>query len=111
MASKIEIKVFGRDRHPESKIANKTARDIKKKNKSNSVRHTYYDMDNVNGLVEGALYDVRFIPTTLVLLHGRVVKKWERDAPSKSELSIEIDRYDKVPNDIEIDTHKRYLRL
>jgi len=49
---------------------------------SNEVKMSFYNMDTVEGLAEGAFYNVDNIPTTLVGKNGKEIKRWEQEVPS-----------------------------
>ncbi len=49
--------------------------------KTAHIPFTYFDMDTVEGLTEGALHNVFTVPTTLICTDGQVLKRWEGDVP------------------------------
>ncbi len=45
-----------------------------------------YDLDSVEGLIEGSLRNALEVPTVLVLHSGRETARWEGRAPGEAEL-------------------------
>ena len=89
MAESTSIKVFGKPNCAKCKTTkNKLEFFLPKWNVSNQVKMYFYDMDTVEGLAEGAFYDVGNIPTTLVEKDGKEIKRWELVVPPSKEVEV-----------------------
>lgn len=51
-----------------------------------------YDLDSVEGLIEGSLRNALEVPTVLVLRKGRETARWEGRAPGEAEFRQALDR-------------------
>lgn len=49
------------------------------------VRLSFFDMETVEGLAEGAFYGVTKIPTTVIEEDGSVLKRWDGVVPLSEE--------------------------
>ncbi|MDO9465508.1 MAG: thioredoxin family protein [bacterium] len=89
MAESTSIKVFGKPNCAKCKTTkNKLEFFIPKWNMSNRVKMSFYDMDTVEGLAEGAFYNVDSIPTTVVENDGKEIKRWELEVPPSKEVEV-----------------------
>ena len=89
MAESTSIKVFGKPNCAKCKTTkNKLEFFLPKWNVSNQVKMSFYDMDTVDGLAEGAFYDVDNIPTTVVEKDGKEIKRWELEVPPSKEIGV-----------------------
>ena len=85
------IKVFGKSGCAKCKTTkSKLEFFMPKWNVSNQVKMSFYDMDTVEGLAEGAFYDVDNIPTTLVEKAGKEIKRWELEVPPSVDIEALI---------------------
>jgi hypothetical protein len=50
------------------------------------VQFTFFDMDTVDGLAEGAFYDVYNVPTTIIRNNGSDLVRWDGVVPDSLEL-------------------------
>jgi len=50
------------------------------------VRLTFFDMDSVDGMAEGAFYDVYDVPTTIIRDDGRALARWDGVVPDTKGL-------------------------
>lgn len=58
---------------------------LKKNNYEESITLEFHDMDTVDGMAEGAYYDVLRIPTTVVEEKSRIIARWEGKVPKTEE--------------------------
>ncbi|NOZ63547.1 MAG: thioredoxin family protein [Caldiserica bacterium] len=80
-----EIKIFGKSECARCKSTrNKVEHLIGKENLN--VDYRYYDMEDLDDLTEATLLGVFKIPTTVVLVEGEEVKRWEEEIPPSEEL-------------------------
>ena len=87
----MEIRIFGRQQCPNCKIARKTVVEfLVESGVECDVPTTYFDMDTIDGRAEGAYYDVRAIPTTILSEGNQDIARWDGTIPSKEELSTKI---------------------
>ena len=87
MAENRTIKLFGKPGCAKCKTTkNKLEFFLPKWNVSNQVKMSFYDMDTVEGLAEGAFYDVDNVPTTIVEKDGKEIKRWELEVPPSKEM-------------------------
>jgi len=87
MAENTSIKIFGKPNCAKCRTTkNKLEFFLPKWNVSNKIKMVFYDMDTVEGLAEGAFYDVDNVPTTLVEKDGKEIKRWELEVPSSEEM-------------------------
>ena len=83
------IKLFGKPGCAKCQTTkNKLEFFLPKWNVSNQVKMSFYDMDTVEGLAEGAFYDVDNVPTTIVEKDGKEIKRWELEVPSSKEMEV-----------------------
>ena len=47
---------------------------------------TFYDINTVDGMAEGAFNNVSGIPTTIVMASGRMMGRWDEAIPPSEEL-------------------------
>ena len=45
----------------------------------------YIDMDDLDGMTEGAFYEVADIPTVVILENGKEIKRWVKNPPVSEE--------------------------
>ncbi len=91
MAESTSIKVFGKPDCAKCKTTkNKLEFFLPKWNVSDQVKMSFYNMDTVEGLAEGAFYNVDNIPTTLVEKDGKEIKRWELEVPPSGEIEVLI---------------------
>jgi len=64
-------------------------------NCQDKIEVTYYNLDNPDGLAEGAFYDVGKIPTTILEKNGEIIKKWEGTVPLSEELKESLSKISK----------------
>lgn len=81
----MEIKVFGRKECPDCKLAMMYVDEATMG--CEGVKWSYYDMDSIDGLAEGALNEIIGIPTILILDGECVVARWSGTLPTRDELS------------------------
>lgn len=90
----MELKVFGR---PTCQVCKQAIEKInyflEKWEYNKSISLTYFDMDTVDGLAEGAYYEVFEIPTTVLLSTGdREMERWIKRPPLSKELKPFLDK-------------------
>ncbi len=79
-----KILIFGRSTCPVCKdVLNKFQYFKKKTGFTPEIE--YIDMDEVNGLTEGAFYEVTDIPTVLIVDEGKELVRWVKIPPVSEE--------------------------
>lgn len=87
----MEIKLFGKKGCSKcSSTKNKIGYLLKKWNLEEKIRFSYFDLDNLRGLTEGAYYGVRKMPTTIISSRERELARFEGKIPHSSELEEKI---------------------
>jgi glutaredoxin len=83
----MKITVFGKSQCAICQTTkNKLAHIIQKWNYNNVVRLDFVDMETVDGMAEGAYYDVIKVPTTVIEKDGATITKWEGEIPNSEEV-------------------------
>ncbi len=83
----MKIKVFGKAGCAKCQTTkNKLEHFLKKWNYSNIADLKFFDMDTIDGMAEGAYYDVLKIPTTVVEKGSETIGKWEGEIPDSDEV-------------------------
>ena len=54
------------------------------------VEVTFFDMDSVEGMAEGAFRDVYKVPTTIIEENGRDLVRWEGEVPDSEALKAQV---------------------
>ena len=79
----MEVQVFGKqDCAKCESTKNKLEHFISKLGVADRVRFTFFDMDTVDGLTEGAFRDVFDVPTTIIQQDGEDVVRWSGIPPT-----------------------------
>lgn len=55
------------------------------------VRVIFHDLDTVDGMAEGAFYDVNDLPVTIIMARGRSVARWDGRIPNSNEVRLCLD--------------------
>ncbi|MEO0216397.1 MAG: hypothetical protein ABIL14_05230 [candidate division WOR-3 bacterium] len=79
-----KVYVFGRETCPVCKDAYNKLCYFKEKEQFKA-EIKYFNMDTVDGLAEGAFYEVSDIPTILVLDNDQEIVRWVRNPPISKE--------------------------
>ena len=80
------IKVFGKKNCAKCQTTkNKLHFFLKKWNIADKIKVNFYDMDLVEGLAEGAFYDVGKVPTTVLEKEGKEKARWAGEVPKSEE--------------------------
>ncbi len=79
-----KILIFGRSTCPVCKDVLHKFHYFKEKTKFEPTIE-YLNMDEVEGLTEGAYYEVSDIPTILILENGNELKRWIKNPPVSEE--------------------------
>lgn len=82
----MKIKIFGKKRCAICETTkNKFEHFLKKNNYQESIILEFYDMDTIDGLAEGAYYDVLKIPTTVIEKEADILCRWDGEVPRTEE--------------------------
>lgn len=82
----MKIKIFGKKSCAICETTkNKFSHFLKKNNYEEGVALEFHDMDTVDGMAEGAYYDVLKIPTTVIEKKNRIIARWEGRVPKTEE--------------------------
>ena len=82
----LKVKIFGKENCGKCQSAkNKLKFFISKWNFADRVELLFYDMDTVDGMAEGAYYDVLDVPT-IIFERGRVhLARWDGEVPRSED--------------------------
>lgn len=88
----MELIVFGTPTCPKCKITVKELQAlIDAQNLQKAVEFKYLDMTTVDGLAEGAFYDVGTVPTTILFdKESEIIGRWEGDVPPMKDVTTLI---------------------
>jgi len=83
----MQVKVFGKPGCEFCKTTMKKFETFLKRweIKPEEVSLTFYDMEEVDGLAEGAFYSVTKIPSTVIEKQGEVLARWDGKVPVSEE--------------------------
>lgn len=82
----MKIKIFGKnDCSACTATKQKFEFFLKKWDLKNSAEIVFYDLDTVDGLVEGSLLNAMDVPTTILEKEGEEVARWEKAVPTSLE--------------------------
>ncbi|MFH1867940.1 MAG: thioredoxin family protein [Candidatus Omnitrophota bacterium] len=88
----MKIKVFGKKDCAKCETTkNKLNHFIKKNNYEDKIILEFQDMDTVDGMAEGAYYDVLKIPTSIVEKDDEVMARWDGEVPKTEDFSKAIE--------------------
>lgn len=79
-----KVFIFGKPTCPVCKDARKKIEYFKRKEKFDA-KIEYYDMETIDGLTEGAFYEVSDIPTVIVLDEKDELARWVKQPPISKE--------------------------
>ncbi|HUT33896.1 MAG TPA: thioredoxin family protein [Planctomycetota bacterium] len=83
----MEIRVFGKQNCGKCESTkHKVQHFIEKLGLLEAVSMTFFDMDTVDGMAEGAFCDVFDVPTTIIKDNGRDLVRWDGVVPDSLEL-------------------------
>lgn len=78
----MKIKVFGKRNCAKCEtVKNKIGHFLKKNECADKVSVEFQDMDTVEGMAEGAYYDVLKIPTSIFEKGGEIIARWDGEVP------------------------------
>lgn len=82
----MKVKIFGKKGCVKCETTkNKFSHFLTKNNRLDSVALEFHDMDTVDGLAEGAYYDVSKVPTTVIERGNDPLARWNGDVPKTEE--------------------------
>ncbi len=79
-----KVFIFGKPTCPVCKDARKKITYFKKKRRFNA-EVKYFDMETVDGLAEGAFYEISDIPTIIILDDKNELARWVKQPPISEE--------------------------
>jgi len=79
-----KVFIFGKPTCPVCKDARKKIAYFKKK-KQFKAEIKYFDMETVDGLAEGAFYEISDIPTVIILEEKNELVRWVKQPPISEE--------------------------
>ena len=89
----MEIKVFGKENCAKcTTTKNKLNHFLKKWDYADSATISFFDVDTMDGMAEGAFYDVGNIPTTIIEHDGSEIAKWDGEVPNSDEVKTHFER-------------------
>ncbi|MBU4304440.1 MAG: thioredoxin family protein [Candidatus Omnitrophica bacterium] len=87
----MKIKIFGKTGCAKCETTkNKVRHFMAKWDVDEKVGVTFYDMDTVDGMAEGAYNNVAQIPTTIVEKNDSVVARWDGEVPHSEKIKEHI---------------------
>jgi len=85
----VRIAIFGKQGCPKCHTTrNKLVHFVSRWRMDHKVQVEFHDLDTVDGRAEGAFYDVRDIPLTIVEYNGRSVARWEGEVPNSQAVRL-----------------------
>lgn len=63
-----------------------------------AVSLNFFDMEQVDGLAEGAFYSVSKIPSTIIEKDGNIVARWDGVVPLSEEFKMYLEPFSNSPN-------------
>lgn len=89
----MKVKVFGKKGCAKCETTkNKFNHFLKKNNYDTQMALEFHDMDSVDGMAEGAYYDVLRIPTSVIEKEGHVLARWDGEIPKTEEFKGHFER-------------------
>ena len=79
-----KVYIFGKPTCPVCKDAHKKIKYFKEKKDFNA-EIKYFDMETVDGLAEGAYYEVDDVPTVIILDEKKEIARWVKKPPISKE--------------------------
>jgi hypothetical protein len=87
----MNIQLFGKQNCGKCETTKKKiAHFVSKYGQGMPVEVTFFDMDSVDGLAEGAFRDVHDVPTTIIEHDGRDLVRWEGEIPDSEALKAQV---------------------
>ncbi|MFH0732794.1 MAG: thioredoxin family protein [Candidatus Omnitrophota bacterium] len=88
----MKIKIFGKKGCAKCETTrNKLSHFIEKWNYNDIVSLDFMDMDTIDGVAEGAYYDVLKIPTTVIEKDNETIARWDGEVPNSDELKTHFE--------------------
>jgi thiol-disulfide isomerase/thioredoxin len=81
----MQVKVFGKPDCEFCKTTMKKFETFTKRWNASAVALTFFDMETVDGLAEGAFNSVTKIPTTIIEKDGSILARWDGKVPLSEE--------------------------
>ena len=83
----VRIRLFSRKQCPNCIVAKEMlSKFVENQKLQGLVKVEHYDLDTVDGLAEGAYWDVISVPTTIVIRGDDVVARWDGVVPKEEEI-------------------------
>lgn len=85
----MRIKIFGKKDCAKCETTkNKFSHFLDKNGYQDRANLRFHDMDTVDGMAEGAYYDVLKVPTVVIEKENRVMARWEGEVPRTEEFKV-----------------------
>lgn len=89
----MKIKIFGKPECAKCQTTkNKFEHFLTKWNYTDKVKLHFHDMNTVEGMAEGAYYDVLKIPTTVLEKDSTQIARWEGEIPNSHEVKVHLEK-------------------
>ena len=89
----VTINVFGKQGCAKCHTArNKHEHFVSRGKLERKVQVVIYDLNTVDGLAEGAFYDVNEVPLTIVEQDGRSIARWDGEVPNSQAVRLILDK-------------------
>ncbi len=96
----VKINVFGKQDCPKCHTTrNKLEHFVSRWKMERKVNVVFHDLDTVDGLAEGAFYDVNEVPLTIVECDGRSIARWDGEVPNSQAVRLVLEEGVNVPAD------------
>jgi len=82
----MQVKIFGKEGCAKCQTTkNKFSHFLSKWDLKEKIELSFYDMNTVDGMAEGAYMDVLDIPATILEKEGRTLARWDGEVPKSKE--------------------------
>lgn len=82
----MDVKIFGKKGCAKCETTkNKFTHFIKRWDKLKEIRLSFYDLDTIEGMAEGAYLDVGEIPTVIIEKNNTQLARWDGEVPKSKE--------------------------
>lgn len=84
----MEINIFGKADCVKCETAKKRLKSLLSRKKlTKEIPLNYFDMESVDGMAEGAFYDVLEVPTIIINDKNEKLGRWDGNVPPTSEIT------------------------
>lgn len=85
----MEIDIFGKEGCTKCETAKDRLKTfLSERSLTNKIQLSYFDMESVDGMAEGAFNDVLNIPTIIIKNRDKKVARWNGNVPETNEVEL-----------------------